>query len=102
MSDYAIKIEGTATGFSAYVPELPGVIAAGDSYEETRKLIEEAIAFHLEGLQLQSGLFRDAWSSSTATFEAPHVFDLLLYDQHGAELRVGGKDTAPYRQPAIA
>jgi predicted RNase H-like HicB family nuclease len=33
------------------VPDLPGCIAAGDTYEETLQLIEEAIPFHIEGLR---------------------------------------------------
>lgn len=49
---FAILIEATATGYSAHVPDLPGCVAAGESYEETLELIREAIAFHLEGMRL--------------------------------------------------
>jgi predicted RNase H-like HicB family nuclease len=48
---YAIVIEKSATGYGAYVPDLPGCVAAGESLEETERLIKEAIQFHLEGLQ---------------------------------------------------
>ena len=48
---YAIVIEPTETGYSAYVPDLPGCVAAADSYEDTEKLIEEAVVFHLESLR---------------------------------------------------
>jgi len=37
--------------FGAYVPDLPGCIAAGETKEEVKKLIHEAIEFHLEGLK---------------------------------------------------
>lgn len=49
---FAILIEPTATGYSGYVPDLPGCIAAGETREETVQLLLEAIEFHLEGMQL--------------------------------------------------
>ena len=52
MSRYVALIEPTATGFSAHVPDLPGCIAAAVSYEETVRLIHEAIEFHIEGMIL--------------------------------------------------
>jgi predicted RNase H-like HicB family nuclease len=45
-------MEPTRTGFSAHVPDLPGCVAAGETREETLDLIQEAIAFHLEGMRL--------------------------------------------------
>ena len=48
---YAIVIERTRNGYSAYVPDLPGCVAAADSYEKAEKLIREAVGFHLEALQ---------------------------------------------------
>ncbi len=48
---YIAIIEGDdQSGYSAYVPDLPGCIAAGDTYEEVEQLIREAIPFHLEGM----------------------------------------------------
>lgn len=48
---YPVIFEGTTdTGFSAYVPDLPGCVAAGETLEETRTLMEGAIAMHLEGM----------------------------------------------------
>lgn len=41
--------ETTSTGFSAYVPDLPGVAVAGDSREQTRDLLRKAVARHLQG-----------------------------------------------------
>lgn len=48
---YAIVIEAAEGNFSAYVPDLPGCIATGDSIEETELSIREAIKFHLDGLR---------------------------------------------------
>lgn len=50
---YAYLIEKSSTGFSAYVPDLPGCIATGKTEAKTRRLIEEGIEFHLEGLRLE-------------------------------------------------
>ena len=47
---YLIVLEPTATGFSAYSPDLDGCVAAAEGREETIELMREAIAFHLEGL----------------------------------------------------
>ena len=48
---YLVVIEKGPTSFGAYVPDLPGCVAAGDTRAEVSKLIHEAIAFHLEGMQ---------------------------------------------------
>ncbi|MBT8082305.1 MAG: type II toxin-antitoxin system HicB family antitoxin [Gammaproteobacteria bacterium] len=48
---YAIVIEAADDNFSAYVPDLPGCIATGNTVEETERSIREAIEFHLEGLR---------------------------------------------------
>jgi predicted RNase H-like HicB family nuclease len=48
---YASVIEKGETSYGAYVPDLPGCFAVGESLEEVKDLIAEAILFHLEGLQ---------------------------------------------------
>jgi len=48
---YAVVIEKGENGYGAYVPDLPGCIAAADTKEEIKKLIHEAIEFHIEGLK---------------------------------------------------
>lgn len=47
---YMVVIEKGESSFGAYVPDLPGCIAVGESEEEVKKLIREAIVFHLEDL----------------------------------------------------
>ena len=49
--DYAVILEKGKSNWSAYVPDLPGCVAAGDNQEETLSLIKEALAFHIEGLK---------------------------------------------------
>ena len=46
-----VVIEKGDTGYGAHVPDLPGCIAVAESREELTRLIKEAIALHLEGLQ---------------------------------------------------
>jgi predicted RNase H-like HicB family nuclease/uncharacterized protein YegP (UPF0339 family) len=48
---YAVIIEEGENSFGAYVPDLPGCVAVGETKEEVLKLIEEAIEFHIEGLR---------------------------------------------------
>ena len=49
---YAIVIEkAPGSNYSAYVPDLPGCIATGDTLEEIKRLMQEGIEFHLEGMR---------------------------------------------------
>jgi len=48
---YAVVIEKGEDNYSAYVLDLPGCVAAGETVAETERLIREAIEFHLEGLR---------------------------------------------------
>ena len=53
MSSYLIVIEGDgSTNYSAYCPDLPGVVATGDTVEECADEMADAVAFHIEGLRL--------------------------------------------------
>lgn len=48
---YAIVIERASENFSAYVPDLPGCVATGDTEAEAEAQIRKAIEFHLEGIR---------------------------------------------------
>jgi predicted RNase H-like HicB family nuclease len=48
---YLVVIEKGPTSFGAYVPDLPGCVAAGESKDEVLSLIRESIELHLEGLK---------------------------------------------------
>jgi predicted RNase H-like HicB family nuclease len=50
MKKYLIVVEKTGTGYSAYSPDLDGCIATGKTREEVEREMQEAIAFHLEGM----------------------------------------------------
>ena len=65
---YLVVVEQAATSFGAYVPDLPGCVAAGESREEVLRLIREAIEFHIEGLR-QEGLPVPPPSSTSAVVD---------------------------------
>ena len=48
---FLVIIEEGPESFGAYVPDLPGCVAVGETREQTLALMQEAIAFHLEGLK---------------------------------------------------
>ena len=48
---YLVVVEKGPESFGAYVPDLPGCIAAGETREEVLTLIREAVEFHIEGLK---------------------------------------------------
>jgi predicted RNase H-like HicB family nuclease len=52
MTRYAIVIEKAPdSNYSAYAPDLPGCITTGQTIEEIKGLMQEAIQFHIEGLR---------------------------------------------------
>ena len=48
---YAVVIEKAGGNYSAYVPDLPGCVATGDSVASIEQEIQQAIRFHIEGLK---------------------------------------------------
>ena len=49
---YAIVIESApGSNYSAYVPDLPGCVATAGTLDEIKQLMQEGIAFHLEGMR---------------------------------------------------
>lgn len=62
---YLIIIEKTATGFSAYSPDVPGCISTGATREELEQNIRDAIAFHIDGLRQEGSELPEPRSYST-------------------------------------
>ncbi len=48
---YLVLLEGGEGSYSAYSPDLPGCVAAGETREETLELMRDAIRMHLQGLR---------------------------------------------------
>ncbi len=51
MKEYTVIYEWAGENYSAYVPDLPGCIACGDTIEETEELMREAIELYIETLR---------------------------------------------------
>lgn len=50
--DYTVIIEKANDGsYSAYVPDLPGCVACGDTTDEARRLIARAVELHIDSLR---------------------------------------------------
>lgn len=50
---YAVVIEKTETGYSAYVPDLPGCVSVGATREQMERNIKEAIELYIDELREQ-------------------------------------------------
>lgn len=69
MSRYAVVIERAEGNYSAYVPDLPGCVATGETVEGVEREIRDAIQFHIAGLR-QDGLPIPAPTSRAEYVEA--------------------------------
>jgi predicted RNase H-like HicB family nuclease len=67
---YLVVVEETATGFSAYSPDLPGCVATGGTRDEAQHLIADAISFHVEGMRAE-GLTVPEPHASSAYVDVP-------------------------------
>lgn len=67
---YMVVIEKGASSYGAFVPDLPGCIAAGETEAEALALIEEAIQFHLEDMKA-GGIQIPPPASRSAFVEVP-------------------------------
>ena len=65
---YVVIVEQGENSVGAYVPDLPGCVAVGDTKEEVLRLIGEAVELHLEGLR-EDGLPIPEPSSSSEYVE---------------------------------
>jgi len=76
MTEYAVIFGQTRTGWSAYVPDLPGLVAVGSSFEETEQLMREALEIHL-GSMLEDGDFIPQPATRVLTMRAVVLEDRL-------------------------
>ncbi len=51
MKEYLVIFEWTGRNYSAYAPDLPGCVAAGDTLQETEQLMKEAIELYVESVK---------------------------------------------------
>ncbi|NOU23673.1 MAG: type II toxin-antitoxin system HicB family antitoxin [Methyloglobulus sp.] len=62
---YMVIVEKGESSYGAFVPDLPGCIAVGETEQEVMVLIQEAIQFHLEDLQSEGRPIPQPVSKST-------------------------------------
>ena len=72
MSEYVVIYERGPTSWGAWVPDLPGCVAAGETRAEVEELIQEAMDAHIESL-LEHGEAVPEPSSTVGTVEARAV-----------------------------
>lgn len=69
--DYLVLIEKANDGsYSAYIPDLPGCVACGDTREEAQQLIQEAIAHHIESMRAHNQPIPPASTTATVVHAA--------------------------------
>lgn len=64
MRKYLVVYEKIKSGYSAYAPDLPGVIATGKTKSIVEKKIFDTIQFHLEGLKEENFRIPKAYAES--------------------------------------
>lgn len=47
---YAVVFEQTPNNYAAYVPDVPGCVSTGTTWDEMLAMIREALAFHIEAM----------------------------------------------------
>ncbi len=47
---YAVVFERTPNNYGAYVPDVPGCISTGKTWDEMQAMIREALVFHIEAM----------------------------------------------------
>jgi predicted RNase H-like HicB family nuclease len=71
MNGYAVIIEGEGDSYSAYVPDLPGCVAAGSNVAEVEVMIRDAIRLHVESLREYGEPVPKPTAAGTTIVEVP-------------------------------
>ena len=79
MKNLQVVIERSRTGYSAYIPALPGCVCTAESMEEVKKNIAEAVSFHLEGMREDGMVIADEFNEQ---YLLQFTFDVETFLQH--------------------
>ncbi|HYE79994.1 MAG TPA: type II toxin-antitoxin system HicB family antitoxin [bacterium] len=79
---YAVIFEKTETNYGAWVPDLPGCVAAGNTLEEAERRIREAMAVHIRGM-IEDGEPLPESSVGVSLIEVDLARDLPATDNSG-------------------
>ena len=81
--NYAVVFEQSPNNYSAYVPDLPGCVSTGESFEYVRRTISEAITLHIETM-LEHGELLPEPNMSLDEAEAHHNNVLTEYYENAS------------------
>lgn len=76
MKTITVIAEKTNTGYSAYMPEVPGVIAVGDTFNQLRDNISEAVVLYIEASREYRKEIPDALASK---YKLVYKFDIEAF-----------------------
>ena len=65
-----IIVERGDNNYSAYVPDLPGCVATGQSADEVTQLLDEAIEFHIDGMKAEGLPIPEVWTKFSSERES--------------------------------
>lgn len=77
---YTVIIEKAPNNYSAFSPDLLGCISVGDTPEEMREMIREALEFHLEGMLLDGHSIPEP-TARIETLEASGQEYVVVYEK---------------------
>ena len=86
---YVVVYEQTPNNWSAYVPDLPGCVAAGDTREETEEFIREAMVLHLDSLRHHGDPIPEPGTWTSVVDVNAEVRRRVSPDERRAAARVG-------------
>ena len=67
---YVVVFEETKNNYCAYLPDFPGCITTGQTWDEIQTMVREAVEFHIEGM-IQHG---DSLPESPMSLEAAKAY----------------------------
>lgn len=85
---YAVIYEKTRTGYSAYVPDLPGCIATGRTLDLTKRRMEKAIKMHLAAMYADGDPIPEP-TTVAERIEAPRYGRLPATNHHKRPITAG-------------
>ena len=88
---YAVVFVLDANGWDAYVPDVPGCVSVGDTWEEMLEMIDEALTFHIEGT-FEDG---DPLPEPKMSIEDAVTYHLELADDDLGDLGLDFSDAPP-------
>ena len=87
---FTVIIEKSDNGYAAYLPDLPGCVAAGDTIGETKELIAGAVVSHLEIMAAEGMPIPEPHSSVQVLAVYPIE---STYRSHFTELSSSGRES---------